>query len=37
MPYAISTSLLLVNPKAVEELGAEPITGYKDLCIEIRQ
>lgn len=31
MPYAISTSLLLVNPKAVEELGAKPITGYKDL------
>ena len=31
MPYAISTSLLLVNPKAVEELGADPITGYKDL------
>lgn len=31
IPYAISTSLLLVNPKAVEELGANPITGYKDL------
>ena len=31
MPYAISTSLLLVNPKAVEELGASPIKGYKDL------
>ncbi|HPW99951.1 MAG TPA: spermidine/putrescine ABC transporter substrate-binding protein [Sedimentibacter sp.] len=31
MPYAISTSLLLVNPEAVEELGADPITGYKDL------
>ena len=31
MPYAISTSLLLVNPKALDELGAEPITGYKDL------
>jgi spermidine/putrescine transport system substrate-binding protein len=31
MPYAISTSLLLVNPKAVQELGAAPITGYKDL------
>ena len=31
IPYAISTSLLLVNPEAVEELGAEPITGYKDL------
>lgn len=31
MPYAISTSLLLVNPKAIEDLGAEPITGYKDL------
>ena len=31
MPYAISTSVLLVNKEAVEELGAEPITGYKDL------
>lgn len=31
IPYAISTSLLLVNQKAVEELGAKPITGYKDL------
>lgn len=31
IPYAISTSLLLVNPKAIEELGANPITGYKDL------
>lgn len=31
IPYAVSTSLLLVNPKAVEELGANPITGYKDL------
>lgn len=31
IPYAISTSLLLVNPKAVEELGADPITGYSDL------
>lgn len=30
-PYAISTSFLLVNPKAVEELGANPIEGYKDL------
>lgn len=31
MPYAISTSVLLVNKEAVAELGAEPITGYKDL------
>lgn len=31
IPYAISTSLLLVNPGAVEELGAEPIKGYADL------
>lgn len=31
IPYAISTSLLLVNPKAIEELGADPIVGYKDL------
>lgn len=31
MPYAISTSVLLVNKEAVEELGADPITGYKDL------
>ncbi len=31
IPYAVSTSLLLVNPEAVEELGADPITGYKDL------
>ncbi len=31
MPYAISTSLLLVNPKAIEDLGAAPITAYKDL------
>ncbi len=31
MPYAISTSVLLVNPQAVNELGADPITGYKDL------
>lgn len=31
MPYAISTSLLLVNPEGVKALGAKPITGYKDL------
>ena len=31
IPYAISTSFLLVNPEAVEALGADPITGYKDL------
>ncbi len=31
IPYAISTSLLLVNPDAVAELGADPITGYADL------
>ena len=31
IPYAVSTSLLLVNPKAVEELGAKPITSYGDL------
>lgn len=31
IPYAISTSFLLVNPEAVEALGAEPITGYADL------
>ncbi len=31
IPYAVSTSFLLVNPEAVEELGAEPITGYGDL------
>lgn len=31
IPYAISTSFLLVNPEAVKELGAKPITGYKDL------
>ncbi|NLJ89277.1 MAG: spermidine/putrescine ABC transporter substrate-binding protein [Clostridiales bacterium] len=31
IPYAISTSLLLVNPSAVEELGADPIKGYGDL------
>lgn len=30
-PYAISTSFLLVNPEAVEELGANPITSYEDL------
>lgn len=31
IPYAISTSFLLVNPKAIEDLGAKPITGYNDL------
>lgn len=31
IPYAVSISLLLVNPEAVEKLGADPITGYKDL------
>ena len=31
IPYAISTSFLLVNPEAVEKLGANPITSYADL------
>ncbi|NMB02073.1 MAG: spermidine/putrescine ABC transporter substrate-binding protein [Firmicutes bacterium] len=31
IPYAISISLLLVNPSEVERLGAEPITTYSDL------
>lgn len=31
IPYAISTSFLLVNPEAVEALGANPITSYSDL------
>ncbi|NLJ40170.1 MAG: spermidine/putrescine ABC transporter substrate-binding protein [Clostridiales bacterium] len=31
IPYAVSTSFLLVNPGAIEELGAKPITGYKDM------
>ena len=31
IPYAISTSFLLVNPEAVAELGASPIKGYRDL------
>lgn len=31
IPYAISTSFLLVNKQAVEELGAKPITSYKDM------
>ncbi|NLZ93578.1 MAG: spermidine/putrescine ABC transporter substrate-binding protein [Firmicutes bacterium] len=31
IPYAVSTSFLLVNPEAVAELGADPIKGYKDL------
>lgn len=31
IPYAISTSFLLVNPEAVESLGAKAITSYHDL------
>ena len=31
IPYAVSTSFLLVNPEAVAALGADPIKGYKDL------
>ncbi len=31
VPYAISTAFLLVNPEAVEALGASPITSYEDL------
>ena len=31
IPYAISISFLLVNPGAVEALGADPITSYHDL------
>lgn len=31
IPYAVSTSFLLVNPEAVAQLGAQPITSYKDL------
>lgn len=31
IPYAISVSFLLVNPGAVEALGAAPITSYHDL------
>ncbi len=31
IPYAVSTSFLLVNPEEVEKLGADPIEGYKDL------
>lgn len=31
IPYAISTSFLLVNAEEVEKLGAKPITAYKDL------
>ncbi len=31
IPYAISTSFLLVNPEEVAKLGAEPITGYNNL------
>ena len=31
IPYAISTSFLLVNPEAIADLGAEPITSYKDM------
>jgi spermidine/putrescine transport system substrate-binding protein len=31
IPYAVSISFLLVNPGAVEALGAKPITSYQDL------
>ena len=31
IPYAVSISLLLVNPAGVEALGANPITSYHDL------
>ncbi|CAM3672395.1 PotD/PotF family extracellular solute-binding protein [Erysipelothrix urinaevulpis] len=31
IPYAISTALLLVNPKEVQNKGAKPITSYDDL------
>lgn len=31
IPYAISTSFLLVNPEGVAQLGANPITAYSDL------
>lgn len=31
IPYAISTSFLLVNPNAVADLGISPITSYADL------
>lgn len=31
IPYAVSISLLLVNPEAVADLGATPITSYADL------
>ncbi len=31
IPYAVSISFLLVNPEAVAELGANPITSYEDL------
>lgn len=31
IPYAVSISFLLVNPEAVAQLGAQPITGYNDL------
>ena len=31
IPYAVSISFLLVNPEAVEALGADPITSYNDL------
>lgn len=31
IPYAISTSFLLVNPEGVAEKGAKPITGYADM------
>ncbi|MDD4717432.1 MAG: spermidine/putrescine ABC transporter substrate-binding protein [Eubacteriales bacterium] len=31
IPYAVSTAFLLVNQKAVSELGADPIKSYADL------
>ncbi|HZJ76304.1 MAG TPA: spermidine/putrescine ABC transporter substrate-binding protein [Oscillospiraceae bacterium] len=31
IPYAISTSFLLVNKEGVEKLGAKPIISYKDM------
>ena len=31
IPYAVSTALLLVNPKSVDALGADPIVSYADL------
>lgn len=31
IPYAVSTAVLLVDPKAVSEKGAQPITSFEDL------